>query len=110
MRSCAASASKSHNWCVGGGVRCRLLPNVCAGAIADGLTSCVVFDACCGEIRAGVDHGGVASVAPLLDLLTGSVPVAGADRSAFDRGAREALIVGSQHTAFACVTSSRKWL
>jgi hypothetical protein len=87
-----------------------LLRNACANAIADGVTSCVVFDAHTNEVRAGVDHGGLDGSGALFDILKGVVPVRDSEAGAGQSPTRQALIVGAQHTAFACATASGKWL
>ena len=87
-----------------------MLSSACASAIADGVISCVVFDANSGVTRAGIDHGGLDGARPLFDILNGLSPVQSAEPDALDPPGREVLIVGAQHASFACVTSSQKWL
>ncbi|MET0793189.1 MAG: hypothetical protein ABW061_16835 [Polyangiaceae bacterium] len=89
-----------------------MLHSVCASAIADGVISCVVFDASTGEPREGIDRGGLEGAAALFDLLRGIAPVRGPEPEpgSNEPQGREVLIVGAQQSAFACVTSSRRWL
>jgi hypothetical protein len=69
-----------------------------------------VFDAATGEPHAGVDRGGLEGAEPLFALLGGLSPVRSATDDSREPSAREVLIVGGRHAAFACVTSSHRWL
>lgn len=87
-----------------------MLDDACSRALADGMTSCVVFDAATGEHHAGIDRGGLDGAGPLFDLLGGVTPISVAAEEISELATREVLIVGSRHASFACVTPSRRWL
>src|SRR3954454_3915137 len=86
-----------------------MLRNACATAIADGALSCVVVDAGTGLVRAGIDHGGLDGSRALFEILAGAAPVERSDPELDSPLGREVLIVGAQHSSFACLTSSSKW-
>jgi hypothetical protein len=68
------------------------------------------LDANTGEARVRIDQGGLDGSGPLFEILDGIAPLRSDEPDSAARPMREALLVGAQHTAFACVTGSRKSL